>query len=557
MSIFSQHRLRLLICLLAGALSPLGFAPFDWPIIMGLSLVLLVLCWQQAETSKRALVYGWLFGFAMFSIGIYWTYISIHTTSGAPKPLAIAAVFGLSAVLALFPAFTGFFARRFNVHQGNMAMICIPGIWVLFEWIKSWLLTGFPWLSIGYSQTETWLGGYAPIVGIYGVSWVLLSIATAVAFILMPTLSVHERMMDQLHKLPTNLRVQAAVRASLTLLIGLGLCQISWTEVEEGASAQRVALLQGNIPQAEKWKPEMRSPTLIRYHQMVVDQLKQNPDIKLIVLPEVALPGPKQAPDIDYVMRSLDRLAKERDTTLIIGANNALEVEGEIKTSNAVFVRGASQGEYNKRHLVPFGEYFPVPDFVRQWLKSMKLPFNDFAAGSREQAYPEINGRPVGMSICFEDVFGEELADALPEASVLINVTNDAWFGDSFARPQHLQIAQMRAKELGRYLLRATQNGTSAIISPQGELLQVGESFTSDQLATAMQQGSEKDFLKELPKTVLIGEYYPMVGSTPYVWWSNWPIAIFAIFIFIAAWLYNRSMYRLSQQLTRQSPDAE
>lgn len=550
--VFANHRVRLLLCLLAGAATPLSFAPFSYAAVIGVSLLVLVLSWQYAETNRRALAYGWVFGFAMFCAGIYWTYISIHTTSGAPKEFAILMVIGLSIVLGLFPGLTGYFARRFNVHTGNMSVFTLPALWVLFEWIKSWLFTGFPWLSLGYSQTDTWLGGFAPVAGVYGVSWVLISAVAMVAYLIRPTLSTHETFLQQYTDKSMVARGHITLRLIILFAVGFGFNQVSWTDTDDEAKPKKVALLQGNIPQSVKWVRVVRNPTMMRYHDMVTNLWLKHPDIKLVILPEVALPGDAQDPDVAYVMKSLGRMAKAHNATLIVGANNLRTIEGESekKRSNAVFVLGVNQGEYNKRHLVPFGEYFPVPAFVRDWLKAMNLPFNDFAAGDSDQAYPTMDGRPLGISICFEDVFGEELADALPEAGVLVNVTNDAWFGDSIARPQHLQIAQMRAKELGRYLLRSTQNGTSAIIKPDGSLQQVGESFTSEQLMQAIAKGPDRDRFKHLPRTVVIGNYHTMSGSTPYTWWENWLIAILAIIGFLSAWSYNRSLHSIRQTLT-------
>lgn len=458
------------LAVIGGALTPFAFAPFNlWP-LAPLALALLFLAWEDAP-ARCAFRRGFLFGAAMFGIGVSWVYVSLHDYGFMPAPLAVTLVALFVGFLALFPAIVGALQARFAPSPLRL-IVLLPALWVLAEWVRSWLLTGFPWLTLGYSQIDAPLAGLAPYLGVFGVSaGVAFSAGLLAAAVLAPRRAAH----------------YGAVIAALWLL-AWGVGQVDWVRPVDGPL--RVALVQGNIPLDIKWQPEARQAIIDLYTRLSDEQR----NVDLVVWPETAVPGYLDALGPQF-LRSLDVGRTPRDVIFgVIERRDHAEHE-RVYNSVAAVGPGAS-GVYRKQHLVPFGEYLPLRRWLGWLLDYLHIPMSDFSSWSGPQRPIEAAGQRIGVSICYEDAFANEVTRALPKATLLVNVSEDAWFGDSFAPYQHLQIAQMRARESARPLLSATNTGITAAIAPDGHIVAVAPLFQ---------------------RHVLVAKVQPMTGTTPYV----------------------------------------
>ena len=475
----------------AGALLPLAFAPFNlWPLAMACPAALMLL-WQQ-RSPRQAAALGLCFGAGYFGAGTWWLYISIHDHGPAPVWLSLALVLLVVAYMACYYGLLGWLTARFLPTAGPWRQYAgLPAAWLLTEWLRGWVLSGFPWLSLGYSQTDTWLAAYAPVVGVYGLSALLLLQAGALL---------------ALWQGPR--RARLAALALIGLIWGGGglLERETWTE-PRGAPVP-VAIVQGAIPQDEKWQLSNRVPTMALYRSLNDQAL----GARLIVWPEAAIP--ELANEIPRYLADIQVSARSHGSDVLMGAvrlaDNGEDYYNSILalTENVVF--------YDKRHLVPFAEYFPVPAFIRRWLRFMSLPYSDFTSGSALQGPLVAGGLHIAPSICYEDAFGSAQRQLDARSDLLVNVTNDAWFGRSPARYQHLQIARMRAIESGRYLVRAGNDGVSALIGPEGQLVAVAPEYRA---------------------AVLRGTVVARRGLSPYLRFGNWPVLLLGLLaLAIAAW---------------------
>lgn len=473
----------LLLSLAAGALAVAGFAPFKWWSLPIFSLALLFVLLLRTTSSRAGFLIGFTWGLGFFITGVSWIFTSLSVYGGMATWLAALATFLFCAVLALFPAAVGALQARWRIAPTLRLLLLMPLLWGATEWVRGWLFTGFPWLGIGYSQVPlSPLAGYAPLLGVYGVSFLLALIAALLAW------SVTTR-----GPLPKRLWALVAI-----VTLGLGgqlLRGVNWTTPD--GTPTTVALLQGNVPQDMKWQPEKTRATLESYARMAAASPAQ-----LIVLPETALPlFESDLPDF------------YRDGLIALGQKNGGDVLTGLPTGslqgayyNSVISLGTAPSQrYHKVHLVPFGEFIPLKAVWGWVIKVLHIPLSDFARGATDQRPLAIGGQRVAANICYEDAFGEEIIRQLPEASVLVNVSNLAWFGDSFAPWQHTQMSQMRALETGRMMLRATNTGVTAIIDAQGHVLASLPLF---------QPGS------------LSGTIQGYTGSTPYVRWGNRPVLV-------------------------------
>ena len=477
------------LSLLAGALLPLAFAPLGLFPLALVALVLLFSVWIEVSP-RRALWRGWLFGVGQFGVGVSWVYVAIHDFGYAGIFLASFLTALFVALLALFPAALGYCVTRFfpvaeqATEQKKILLILLtawPAAWTFVEWLRGWLFTGFPWLNAGYSQIDAPLAGLAPLVGVYGVSW---AVAFSAGLLLTLWLAGKKQKM-------------AALAALTALWVGAALLgQVQWTHAQ--GKPLRVALVQGNIPQEIKWQPEQAQRTLDLY----LDLTRRHWGSDLIVWPEAALPLFYHQVADNY-LAGLQGEARAHHTDMLIGIS-VLERESK-RYYNSMLSLGSSSGFYYKRHLVPFGDYLPFDDWLRGVIGFFDLPMSGYSAGPAGQPLLEAAGYKIGVSICYEDVFGEEIIQALPQAALLVNGTNNAWYGDSFAPHQALQMSRMRALETGRYMLRATTNGISAIIDEQGKVLARSPQFETH---------------------VVTGNAQPMAGTTPYVRWGNYVVII-------------------------------
>jgi len=476
----------LLLAMLSGSLLVAAFAPLAWWPVVFICTGLLLYLWQDASP-KRAFWLGYAFGLGLFGFGASWVYNSIHVFGHAPVWVSAALTILFVGVLALFPGLTGWFQSRF-FQAGFVRMVLVtPSLWVLFEWLRGWIFTGFPWLYLGNTQLETPLKNLVPITGILGASWLVMLVAGLLVF-----------------GLTTDKKSRWYPLSAILIIVGISwlLGKIHWTEKTDAVI--KVTLVQGNIAQEDKWKAEWQIPTLKRYNDMTIAHW----DSDLIVWPEVAIPGYYK----NYKDAFLDPLAAEarkHNTDILLGT---LYYENK-KAYNSIIKIGDGFGVYKKRHLVAFGEYIPFRQFLG-WLDGLiVLPASDMDK-SDDAVVLEAAGEKFSSSICFEDAFGQEMADMLPDATLLVNISNDAWFGDSLAPHQHLEISRMRALELGRDLLRANNTGITAFIDYRGKVKRAAPQFKVTSLTDTVQ---------------------PRTGSTPFVIWKNWAIvSLLLMTLFVA-----------------------
>ncbi len=468
---------------------PFAFAPFGWFPLAVLAPALLFSAWAAASAG-RALWRGWLFGVGMFGVGTSWIQISLHQFGVPVLAFSASATALFIGFLALYPALLGYIAIRCSPRSADLHLLLVwPALWTLTEWLRGWLFTGFPWLNLGYSQIEAPLGELAPVLGVYGVSWAT-AFSAGFACYLVKHRSRHW---------PGYLAIASALWGGSALL-----GQITWTHAT--GAPLRVALIQGNVEQFDKWQPAERYATLERYVSLSSPYLGAD----IIIWPETAIPMFYH--EARPFLERLQRLAKRFETQFVVG----IPTSDGARDFNSVTGVGAETSVYHKRHLVPFGEFIPFASVLIPLMERVGLRAASFSSGEQVQPVFIAGGQAIAVSICYEDAFGEEVIDALPRAGLLVNVSNDAWFGNSIAPHQHLQIARLRALETGRFLLRSTNTGISAIVSPQGEILQRAPQFEPYALAMKV---------------------YAHQGATPYTRIGNWgivtPLAIVAVGGFI------------------------
>ncbi len=504
----SRNGLFCLAALLAGAGGVFGFAPFGWFVLLWLSLAVCygLLC-RAADGARRAADGAWLAGshaFGLFLAGVSWIYVSLSVFGGMPLPLAGLATLLFCALLASVALPFGALFVSLAPAQWLARSLFFAALFTLTEWARSWLFTGFPWLASGYSQSPpSPLAGFAPLFGVYGLSFLSAWLAALMFEIARRWLSC------ELHDARRWWRWCPALPLLLVgAVLGTGtvLREISWTTASgEGLS---VALLQGNVAQEMKWRPERLIESLQTYYRLAEEHPAQ-----LTVLPETALPAFLDQIPGDY-LEALARLADRRQGDMLLGVPVA---DGKDYFNAAISVGSAGWQRYDKRHLVPFGEFVP-PGF--QWFMTLiDIPLSDFTAGGRNQPPLRLSGEQVAVNICYEDVFGNEIIGALPQATLLVNISNVAWFGDSLAPAQHLQIARLRALESGRMMLRATNTGMTAIVDRDGTVLAALPPFT---------------------RGALVGEVRGYRGATPYVHWGNAPAVGLALLLVVGTALRER-----------------
>jgi len=481
-----RPRLADALALIAGAVLPLAFAPIEWRILSIVAPAILFLVWLGA-TPKRAFWRGYLFGLGQFGVGVSWVYNSIHLFGNAVAPLAGIFTALFIAFLALYPAVTGWllirYVRRFSLDLPHTLLV-LPFVWALYEWVRGWLFTGFPWLLLGHAQLDTWFAGYIPTLGTYGGSLATAMAAAALVGVLVLT---------------TGRRWSALASLVVLLLAGVALSGVHWTT--PAGRALEVSIIQPSIPQAEKWREKQFQPTLDLYEKLTRAHFGRD----VIVWPESAIPSTYGRVAEGYLL-PLAADAREHGTALVTGIF-VIEPDGTIY--NSLVALDGDVDVYHKRHLVPFGEYTPLRGILG-WLDNfVTIPMSDLGSGTGRPLL-DVDGYAVGASICYEDAFGEEVIEALPEAAYLINVSNDAWFGDSLAPWQHLELAQVRALETGRWMVRATNTGVSAVIDARGRIAAISPQFEPH---------------------VLNAEVQPYVGVTPYARWGNWPVVVVAVLV--------------------------
>lgn len=479
--------------LLAGGVSVLGFAPFGWFVLVFLGVGALAFLLERAPDARTGFMCGLGWGLGAFLAGVSWLYVALNRFGGMPMPLAAFAILLFCLYLALYPALAG--ALYVRLKSGGLVWrgALFAALWILAEWLRGVVFTGFPWLATGYSQTPpSPLAAYLPVIGVYGVGGAVAFVAALAA--LAPW--------RRLRGLPRPLAIIAGV---FVLAIGLG-C-VEWTEPE--GEPLSVALIQTNVEQDLKWAPGHFAEVLQTNLRLVSDSRAD-----FVVLPETTLPTLVERLPEGY-LDLLGGMVSERGGMLVLGVFSRDDA-GQIFNA-AISVGNGPQQHYAKRHLVPFGEY--SPPFFGWFYRLADIPMSDQTRGAREQPPMSVLGQRVALNICYEDLFGAELLSSLPQATLMLNISNLAWYGDSLAQPQHLQIARVRALETGRPMLRSTNTGMTAVIQPDGHV---------DAVLPAFEAG------------VLEAEVRGFKGMTPYAHWGNWPVLLIAAGLLLIAVLRRR-----------------
>ncbi len=507
------------LALLAGAVCVFGFAPFGIFPVPVLALAVLFALLQRAGSPRAAAWLAWSFGLGLFSAGISWIYVALHDYGDMPMLLAAPATLLFAAFLALLPALAGYAQARIpdlsgaafrspeearragpKAASGIPALVSLavlmPAVWVLSEWLRGTLFTGFPWLSQGYAHSDSPLAGYAPLFGVYGVSLIAAISAGLLAVLWRERWNKHGRI---------------AMAALVVLWLGgAALRGIAWTQPQ--GEPFSVALVQGNISQHLKFDEDALVGTLETYRRLALQS-----DARLTVLPETALPLLRHEVPQNLIEQLLDH-ARQNGGDVLIGSFE----RDRGGYYNSVFTLGsADEQHYRKHHLVPFGEFIPLRPLLGWFINGvLDIPMGDLARGGAAQPPLQVAGQQVAPDICYEDVFGEEVIRHLPQASVLLNLTNDAWYGESHAASQHNQISQMRALETGRMMLRATNTGVTSIIGPDGKVLQQ---------------------LPQHQEAVLRSMAQGYAGITPYVRWGNAAVMLLIAAMLAYAWASRNS----------------
>lgn len=484
-------RFGYLAALLAGCLTTLAAAPFGWWWLAPVAAALMY-AGLPRQSGRQGFLRGWCYGLGLFGTGASWVYVSIHDYGYTSMPLAVFLTALFVASMSLFIAVPFGLYRRFT--GPRWSVLTFVGLWVLMEWLRTWLFTGFPWLLLGSTQVDSPLAPWAPVGGVY-----LLSLVVALSGAL-------------LVKLTEGRWLTVPVLAALWL-VPMALPQ-HWTSAN--GEPLRVSLLQGNLPQLIKWTPEGQRQAVNTYLNMTgeLDQEQASePQPDIVIWPEAALP---MFEDQAEPILARAQAALSPDTALITGI---LQRDSEGRFYNAVVGMGNAEGHYRKAHLVPFGEYLPLESLLRGAIAFFDLPMPAMTPGKDPQTPLMAAGHEIGNAICYEIIYADLVASRARHSDILLTVSNDSWFGDSIGPHQHLEMARLRALENGRYVIRATSNGITAIIDDQGKIL---------------------DQLPQFESLRLDGEVQPMTGLTPYSRTGSWPVWLLAALLVLPGFARRR-----------------
>ncbi len=470
---------------LCGAALVLSFAPFDiWPLSFAAAGGLYWLLERQPHQA------GWIgtgFGLGKFGLGASWVYVSIHVYGNAPPPLAAFLVLLMVLILSMFTWLQCAAYGRLRRQRLAADVALFAMLWVAAEWLMTWVFSGFPWLFVGYAHLSSPLVGYAPLGGVLLVSLVVVLCAALLV------VAVSQRLW--------------MAAAGVVLLVGLGWmgATVQWTEP---AGTKRAALVQGNTPQASKWQRDQVA-AIIKNH---LDLTQPHWGADLVVWPEAAITVAER--NADTVLEGIDRRARAAGTAFVTGIP-VVEREGDRwRYHNAAIALGVGEGRYVKQHLVPFGEYVPFEALLRGTIEFFDLPMSSMEEGPSGQTPLALGGFNGALVVCYEIAFGELVRRHAADAGLLLTLSNDTWFGTSIGPAQHMQIAQMRAVELGRSLLRATNNGITAVVDHRGRITARLPQFEAD---------------------VLVAEFELRSGSTPYQRIGYWPVGILMALLLLVA----------------------
>ncbi len=498
------HRLkRPLLAAFIGALTPLSFAPFEiWPVAIFSPAFLLLLLNKQSAKQGAIISYFWSIG--LLAVGISWVHISMDSFGGMPK---IASLFLMAILVSYLSIYSGIFGGLLNrfFPSSNLTrfLLAAPALWIITDWLRGWMLTGFPWLWLGYSQIDSPLAGFAPIGGVELITLMVMICAGSLAYL-------------WLNKLWTMVVIPAVI-----FVAGYGLNTIQWV-IPQPERTAKVALVQGNIDQSIKWVPTQRWPTIMKY----TDLTRENWDADIIVWPEAAVPAFEF--EIPSYLRNLDAAAKMNNSAILLGILN--QNKDKQFFNSILTVGGNDQGDYHydtsqryhKHHLLPFGEFVPFEDILRPIAPFFNLPMSSFTRGDFIQPNIKVNGFSFVPALCYEIIFNEQVRQNItPDTDFILTLSNDAWFGGSNGPLQHMEIARMRALESGKPLIRSTNNGVTAVTDYKGKVI------------------------KQLPQfetAVLKAEMIPTLGNTPYRGLGSWPLYIWLVISLVTGFVIQRKL---------------
>jgi apolipoprotein N-acyltransferase len=494
------------LTLLMGAATSFAFAPYSiWPIAI-ISLALLVVLATRQTSSKRAFCVGWGWGLGFFGLGLSWVHVSIDTFGGVPPIVSVILLSLLSAYLALFPGLFAFLIQRsWVIVPRYQYLVAVPFFWLCIEWLRGWLFTGFPWLWLGYSQIDSPLASYAPVNGVELLNAIVALAAGSLAYF-------------WCHRKWTALLPIVAI-----FIVAWLLDHINWVSPKPNSDTH-IALIQGNIAQETKWLPSQRFPTLEAYTLLT----EKHGDADLIIWPEAAIPAFEY--ELPQFFTMIDRLGKAHNSAIITGVLNRLD---STTFFNSILVLGENgrgqyhydiNAHYHKHHLLPFGEFVPFEQWLRPLAPIFNLPNSAFSRGEYIQKNIYANQRHLVAALCYEIIFGQQLRDNFtPQTDFILTLSNDAWFGDSVGPLQHMEIARMRALELGRPLIRSTNTGVTAVTDAKGNILQQIPQFEVGVLDTNITSTQ---------------------GITPYARTGSWPTYLITGLVAALTWLRLRVRHR-------------
>ncbi len=475
------------LAFLAGLLFAFGFAPYHlWPISI-ISLMLYALGHRQL-TPKQACARGFWFGLGQFGHGVSWVYVSVHDYAYLSVPLAASLTLAFVAIFACFTMLQSYCYVKLRLNQS--VILGLPTIWVLFEWARLWLFTGFPWLYLGYVFTGTFLANaWAPLLGVLGLSFFSALIASLLVMCVQSL----------------SWEITRRYLGLLFLLLGatIGLSFIPWTAIDQHRSPLNIVLVQGNISQDLKWLAENRLPTLKKYYALSQKALLAPIKPDLIVWPEAAIPTFYQE-SWGYIDQ-VDILMSTYKAIWVFGISSFHPKQNHFEFNNSIVALGAGQGIYHKQKLVPFGEYFPLSQWFGKWLPFLNIPMSGFAPGPEAQFPLMGQGVRFAPFICYEILYPDFVRHYAQGNDFLLTISNDAWFGHSIAADQHFEMARMRAIENGKYLIRSTNTGITGIVDFRGRVVAQAPSFVT---------------------TTLTGRVYFTQGRTPFSHWGQLPILL-------------------------------
>ena len=493
------------LLLLGGLANSFAYAPYNYSFIPFITLTLLLLE-LEGKTVKKAAFTGFIYGLGWFGAGISWVHVSIDKFGGLPLIASLAMMALLVSYLSIYTALASATLTRFTPKPTYWIFSFAP-LWLIFEWLRSVVLTGFPWLSLGYSQFESPLSVFAPVIGEIGVTFILC--LTAVL----------------LKQLVQRNNIKASLIGLGTIIVAIKLLQFpQWTQKTN--TSKTVVLVQGNIKQEMRYVPENDWPTFLKYLDL---SRPHYADADLVIWPEAAIPMLEPAATDD--LNNLDKAITNNKTALISGIIN-YNFESKV-ILNTLIVMGLREEDdtkgqyhyphnnrYNKHHLLPIGEFVPLEDLLRPLAPIFDLPMSSFTSGDFRQTNLRANGLNIVPAICYEIIFPSQLRQNITkESDFILTVSNDAWFGTSAGPLQHMQIAQMRALEFGLPVLRATNNGVTAVTDEKGQIIKQIEQFEAG---------------------VLTAKVSLVDGQTPYLLYGNWPVWLLSLFMLVFVFLRQR-----------------